>query len=98
MRVHIYPDIGVGLATGSPFRMKAETWIESNRAKIALRNVTAERAGVIEHDRCVLPIGSLSAIAAGARARPAALTVLDRLERTQDRGGCGSAPCISLLY
>jgi hypothetical protein len=54
MRVHIYPDIGVGLATGSPFRMKAETWIESNRAKIALRNaLTAECAGVIEHNLSV---------------------------------------------
>ena len=73
MRVHIYPDIGVGLAAGSPFRMKAETWIESNRAKIALRNaLTAERAGVIEHDRCVLPIGSLSAmLSCGRRKSPA---------------------------
>ena len=25
MRVHIYPDIGGGLATGSPFRMKVDT-------------------------------------------------------------------------
>jgi hypothetical protein len=25
MRLHIYPDIGVGSATGFPFRMKAET-------------------------------------------------------------------------
>jgi hypothetical protein len=48
MRVHIYPDIGVGLATGSPFKMKVETRRESNRAKIALRNAfTAECAGVL---------------------------------------------------